>query len=63
MKPIRRRFFDLATRQIHYRETAGLGPPLASLHHLPGSARQIEPVFAALLGRTVIAPDLAKRAE
>lgn len=59
MNVIRRRFFDLADRQIHYRERAGDGRPLVALHHLPGSARQIEDVMAALTDRHVIAPDLA----
>jgi pimeloyl-ACP methyl ester carboxylesterase len=56
---VRRRFFDLPERQIHYRETAGAGIPLIALHHLPGSARQIEATIVALAGRHVIAPDLA----
>lgn len=63
MTGIRRRFFDLGNRQLHYRiKVADAGEaalPLVALHHLPGSARQIEPVIRALDGRTVIAPDLA----
>ena len=56
---VRRRFFDLGERQIHYRYRDGAGVPIVALHHLPGSARQIEPIIAALTGKTVVAPDLA----
>jgi pimeloyl-ACP methyl ester carboxylesterase len=56
---IRRRFADLAGRQIHYRELAGESRPLVALHHLPGSSKQIGETIAALAPRHVIAPDLA----
>lgn len=56
---VRRRFFDLDSRQIHYREQDGSGPPLVILHHLPGSAAQMVPLIEALADRRVIAPDLA----
>lgn len=56
---IRRRFFDLPGRQIHYRETEGHGPPLVLLHLLPGSAKQMEPVMRDLAPRHCIAPDMA----
>jgi pimeloyl-ACP methyl ester carboxylesterase len=56
---VRRRFFDLGERQIHYRCTQGQDVPIIALHHLPGSARQIEAVLVALEGKTVVAPDLA----
>jgi pimeloyl-ACP methyl ester carboxylesterase len=59
MTQLRRRFFDLADRQIHYRTREGDGAPLIALHALPGSARQLEPLLRALEGRRVIAPDLA----
>lgn len=59
MSDIRRRFADLAGRQIHYRKLAGTGRPLVALHHLPGSAKQIGETIAALAPRHVIAPDLA----
>lgn len=54
---IRRRFADLAHRQVHFRE-AGEGPPLVMLHASPGSSKQLEAKIAALAtGRHVIAPD------
>lgn len=60
---IRRRFFDLPDRQIHYRETEGAGgdreTPLVLLHLLPGSARQMEPLMRDLAPRRCIAPDIA----
>ena len=58
---IRRRFFDLSNRQIHYRcrQSDGSRPPLVALHALPGSARRLEPLIGALDGRLVVAPDLA----
>lgn len=56
---VRRRFIDLAGRQIHYRERQGDGRPLVILHHLPGSAAQMVPLIEAVEGRRVIAPDLA----
>lgn len=60
MPPVRRRFFDLADRQIHFRsQEAGGGLPLIALHALPGSAKQVLPFVQAIEGRSVIAPDLA----
>jgi len=54
---IRRRFADLAARQVHYRE-AGDGPPLLMLHASPGSSKQLEAKIAALArNHRVIAPD------
>jgi pimeloyl-ACP methyl ester carboxylesterase len=54
---IRRRFADLAQRQVHYRE-AGEGPPLLMLHSSPGSSKQLEARIAALEPfHRVIAPD------
>lgn len=62
---IRRRFFDMADRQIHYRDSApdttvrpGDPPPLVLLHLLPGSARQMEPIMHRLAPRRCIAPDM-----
>ena len=59
MRPIRRRFLDLAERQIHYREVAGSGRPVLALHHLPGSSLQIADIIGRIADRPVIAPDLA----
>jgi pimeloyl-ACP methyl ester carboxylesterase len=59
VKLIRRAFCDLSDRQLHFRTRDGAGVPIVALHALPGSARQLEPVIAALDGRRVIAPDLA----
>jgi pimeloyl-ACP methyl ester carboxylesterase len=54
---IRRRFADLAERQVHYRE-AGDGPPLLMLHASPGSSKQLEAQITALARQhRVIAPD------
>ena len=54
---IRRRFADLAVRQVHYRE-AGEGSPLLMLHPSPGSSKQLEAKIAALApNHRVIAPD------
>lgn len=59
MTTIRRRFFDLPNRQLHYRFRKGdaARPVLIALHALPGSALKLEPLIAALEGRQIIAPD------
>lgn len=56
---IRRRFFDLPDRQIHYRESGGESRPLVLLHLMPGSAKQMEPLMASLAPRHCLAPDMA----
>ncbi|MBS7669048.1 alpha/beta hydrolase [Croceicoccus gelatinilyticus] len=58
---VRRRFHDLADRQIHYRESgkAGDTPTLFMLHLLPGSSLQLVPLMEALGDRHLVAPDLS----
>lgn len=54
---IRRGFADVAGVQAHYR-TAGAGAPIILFHASPGSAKQLEPLIAALASSArVIAPD------
>lgn len=59
MTMIRRRFFDLPDRQVHYREAEGAGRPLVLLHLMPGSAKQMEPLMTALSPQCCLAPDMA----
>lgn len=57
---IRRRFLDIADRQLHYREggAPGAEPPLVLLPLLPGSSQQLVGLMNDLLPRHVVAPDL-----
>jgi pimeloyl-ACP methyl ester carboxylesterase len=59
MMVIRRRFFDLDGRQLHYRCVQGDGVPIVLLHMLPGSARQLARLMTGLEGHTMYAPDMA----
>ena len=54
---VRRRFVEVADRQVQYR-TAGDGPPVIVLHDVPGSSTQAAGLIEELAGtRRVYAPD------
>jgi pimeloyl-ACP methyl ester carboxylesterase len=56
---VRRRFVDLADRQVHCRVRDHDGATLVVLHHSPGSSAQFVRLLEAIDDRCVIAPDLA----
>ena len=63
MTPLKfkRRFADVGTLQVHYREGgSGDATPLVMIHASPGASRQVAPLAALLAnGRRVVAPDTA----